>query len=349
MKSTLFTIYPALIKSPVLIVLAVVLLLSGGCATTPPTQPDWIAGDSTRYQSTQYLLGRGQAATQEEAKDRARADLAKIFQVAVVVNSEDVQSFKTGATGTGPGQYEGHASRRIATHTEQIVRGIQIATLWQDPVTKNHHALAILPRLQVAASLRQQVAQLDDATRNHIEQSQKNSDLFLKIAAASLAVETQQERAALQKSLQVVDATGRGAEAYWNSAKLKADLGELLKRVRLASRVTADSTPGLEEVVAGALAQAGFMIETGQNPDFVLQARLNLTDLGLKEGWYWQRGTLEIILTETASDRVRGSMRWSIKGNAPDRESALKRALEQADVVLKRELAAAIIGMATSR
>ena len=341
MKSPVFTIFPILLISPAL------ALLVSGCATTPPAQPDWISGDSASYQSAQYLLGRGQAATQEEAKDRARADLAKIFQVAVAVDSEDVQKFKTDPAGAG--QYESHASRRITTHTEQIVRGIQIAMLWQDPATKNEHALAILPRLQAATSLRQQIAQLDDASRNYIGQSQKNNDLFLKIAAASLAVETQQERAALQQSLQVVDATGRGTESLWSSAQLQADLGELLQRVRLAPQVTADSTPGLEQVLAGALAQAGFLIETGQNPDFVLQARMNLTDLGLKDGWYWQRGTLEITLIETASGRVRGSTRWTIKGNAPDQESALKRALEQADAVLKQELGAAIISMANSR
>ena len=326
-------------------VIALMLSLLSGCASKPPVVPDWIAGDSTQYKSAQYLIGRGHAATQDEAKDRARADLAKIFQVAVIADSEDVQKFKTSPA--GPGEYEGQASRRITTHTEQIISGIQIAELWQDPVTKNYHALAVLPRLQTASSLRQQIGQLDEATGNHIEQSRKNSDLFLKIAAANNALEAQRERDALQKSLQVVDITGRGLESQWNSAKLNSDLDELLKRVRIASRVTVDATPGLAEVVAGALAKAGFMIETGQNPDFVLQAGMDLADLGFKEGWYWQRGVLEVTLSETAASRVRGTRRWTVKSNAPDKESAAKRALNQADTILKQELRGAIIDMAT--
>ncbi|MBI5626421.1 MAG: hypothetical protein HY935_04375, partial [Nitrosomonadales bacterium] len=126
-------------------------------------------------------------------------------------------------------------------------------------------------------------------------------------------------------------------------------LDDLLKRVRIASQVAAGSTPGLAEVVSGALAKAGFMIETGQNPDFVLQARMELSDLGFQEGWYWQRGVLEITLSETATGRVRGTRRWTIKSNAPDRESTSKRALSQADSVLKQELRVAIIDMAGSR
>lgn len=321
------------------------LSLLPGCASKPVT-PDWIAGDSAQYSSAQYLIGRGQAATQEEAKDRARADVAKIFQVAVVASSEDVQRAKSDSSGTV--QYEGQASRRISTRTDQIIRGIRIAELWQDPATKDYHALAVLPRLQTAASLRQQISQLDEATGSHIEQSRKNSDLFLKIAAASLAVESEQERGSLQKSLQIVDLTGRGSESQWNSAKLKSDLDELLKRVRIASQVSADSTPDLAAVVSGALANAGFMIETGQNPDFVLQARMVLDDLGLQAGWYWQRGVLEISLSEAATGRVRGTRRWTVKSSAPDRESAAKRALNQADAILKRELRTEIIDMVNS-
>lgn len=324
---------------------AFMLSLLPGCASKPTT-PDWIAGDSARYNSAQYLIGRGQAATQEEAKDRARADVAKVFQVAVVASSEDVQRSKSDSTGTP--QYEEQASRHISTRTDQIIRGIQIAEIWQDPNTKSYYALAVLPRLQTAASLRQQISQLDEATGDHIEQSRKNSDLFLKIAAASLAVETEREHESLQKSLQIVDPTGRGTESKWNSAKLQSDLDELLKRVRIAPKVSADSTPGLEEVVAGALANAGFVIETGQNPDFVLQARMVLDDLGFQKGWDWQRGVLEVNLSEAATGRVRGTKRWTVKSSAPDKETAAKRALNQTDEILKQELRTTIIDMVNS-
>jgi hypothetical protein len=324
---------------------AFMLSLLSGCASKPTT-PDWVAGDSAQYNSSQYLIGRGQAPTQEEAKDRARADVAKVFQVAVVVSSEDMQRSKSDSSGEE--KYEQQASRSISTRTDQIIRGIQIAELWQDPATKSYYALAVLPRLQTAASLRQQISQLDEATANHIEQSRKSSDLFQKIAAASMAVETEREHESLQKSLQIVDPTGRGTESKWNSAKLQSDLDELLKRVRIASQVSPDSTPGLEEVVAGALANAGFMIETGQDPDFVLQARMVLDDLGVQKGWDWQRGVLEISLSEKTTGRVRGTKRWNVKSSAPDTASAIKRALNAADAILKQELRPTLIDMVSS-
>jgi LPP20 lipoprotein len=334
-------------KPSVRILLAAAFLLVGGCATQPKsTQPDWVNGDSAAYKPAQYLLGRGQGPTQDDAKDRARADLAKIFQVAVVASSEDVQQFQTAP---GGGQYEGKSSRSISTRTDQIVSGIQIAELWQDPATKDYYALAVLPRLQTSTTLRQQIGQLDDATGGYINQSRNTDDLFLKIAAAHNALESQQERDALQKSLQIVDITGRGVEPRWSAGALKADLDALLKRVRIASRVTADSAPGTADIVAGALAKSGFMIENGQNPDFVLQTRLNLPEPLARDGWYWQRGTMEVTLTESANGRVRGTRRWDIKTSATDRDSAVRRALDEADALLKKELGPTIIGMATGK
>lgn len=328
------------------VLLFAVSMLLSGCASKPLASPDWVTGESAQYKRAQYLVGRGQSASREEAKDRARADIAKIFQVAVIAESDDIQKYRSDAAGE---QYESQITRRTATQTSQIVRGIQLAELWQDPADRNFHALAILPRQQAAASLRQQIGQLDEDTGNHIERSQQSEDLFQKIAAANLAVASQQERESLQKMLQVVDITGRGIAPRWSSESLKDGLDGLLKRVRIASRVAGDATPGLADVVAGALAGAGFMIETGEKPDFVLRSQMKLDDLGLKDGWYWQRGVLEVTLTETATGRVRGTKRWSIKGNAPDRESAAKRTLSQADTVLKQELRGAIIDMATSR
>lgn len=336
-------------KLPLTVVFVATALIFGGCATKP-TQPDWVAGDSAKYTNTQYLIGRGQASTIEDAEDRARADLAKIFQVAVAVRSEDVQSYKSAPENSaGPGQYTGESSRHITTRTDQIISGIQIAEIWQDPVSKTRYALAILPRMQTAASLREQINQLDDATQASIDQSKNTADLFIKIAAASKAVESQLEREGLQKALQVVDITGRGVDPKFSSGKLSADMDDLLKRVRIAPKVAEGSAPGLDEIVAGALSHAGFMIATGDKPDYFLTASLKLADLGLKEGWYWQRGDLEVTLSEAVTGRVRGTQHWFVKGAAPDKETAIRRALDEADAVLKKELRPAIISMAVSQ
>jgi hypothetical protein len=318
------------------------LAVLAGCATTPRT-PEWVHGAASQYPAEQYLVGRGQAPNVEQAQERARADLAKVFEVAVAVESQDVQAYKS----QGGGQYEATASRRIVTRTDQIVRGIRIAELWQDPATRNHHALAVLPRLQAATSLREEVAKRDEAIARHVAQARSEADPLARIGAANRALDLALERDGFQKSLKVVDITGRGVESEYAAARLRADLDELVKRVRIAPRVSGDADA--DALARGALAAAGFLAETGENPQYVLDARLKLDDLGLKDGWYWNRGAVEVTLIEAANGRVRGTKSWNVKGSAPDRATARTRALAEADAALKKDLRATLTGFAAGQ
>jgi hypothetical protein len=315
--------------------------LFAGC-TTVLTPPSWVNGDSIKYKNSQYLIGRGQASTVSDAADRARADLAKTFQVAIAAKSEDVQRFKSGE---GSGNYSDESSRRITTHTNQIISGIQIAEIWQDPVDKTQHALAILPRMKAVASLREQIGQLDDATKADIDQSRQNADLFRKIGFASKAVELQLEREGLQKDLQVVDITGRGVDVQYNTGQLTADMNALLQTIKIRPIAAEGAMAGLNTAVASALSEAGFMVDNSDKAGYTLRSSLNLTDLGEKEGFDWQRGELEITLIDSQG-QVRGTKSWFVKGVATDAGTAMQRALDAATEKLNKNMRSTIVEMA---
>jgi hypothetical protein len=318
---------------------AVVVSLTG-CASAPGGRPDWVAGKSAKYPDSQYLVGRGQADSAEDARNRARADLAKILEVAVSARTSDLTSFKSGAEGA---KTESQVSRSVVTSTERAVRGIQIAEAWEDPNTKSSHALAVLSRSQAAMGLRAEIERLDAATRGHVAQARNAPDLLAQVALASRALESQRERDAFQRTLQVVDPSGRGVEPEVSSGQLAADLAALLQRVKMRPEA-ADAD--LARMLSAALSQAGFVPEAGAGAPYALTGSLKLDDLGLIDGWYWTRGTLEVQLAETASGKVRGNKRWEIKTSSPQKATAQRRALDEADAVLKRELRPAILGIA---
>jgi len=211
-----------MMRFPLFVAVGVFLV---GCSSVPSGPPDWVNGKSAKYPDNQYLVGRGQADAQEDARNRARADLAKILEVGISAKSSDVTSFSSGAEGA---KTESQVSRSIATRTDQIVRGIQIPETWQDPQTKSTYALAVLPRSQAAMGLRADIDRLDAATRGYVAQARNAPDLLAQVASASKALDSQRERDAVQQTLQVVDVTGRGVEPEQNSGQLAADLAALL-------------------------------------------------------------------------------------------------------------------------
>lgn len=331
-------------KVRVTVLVAVLTLTIAGCATQPAT-PGWYAVDDTKYNKKDFLTGRGQADNLAEAQNRARADLAQLFQVAVKVIVDDVQKNKNSGATTGSGQYPVDSLQRITAHTEQVVKDIQIAEVWRDPAGKNIAVLAVLPRAQAGQNLRLQIKQLDDRVQAGIEQSKNNVDVLARVLAANKALTAHQERESLQSVLRVVDITGTGVVSPYSSAGLMQDQQQLLKQVRITPKILNGSTQGLEEVVAGALTHAGFSVDYAA-PIFTVKASLKLSDIGIVDGLYWQRGSLEISVSETATGRVRGAQRWTIKGSGKERVSAIRRSLDEASDVLKKELGPAITGMA---
>lgn len=325
-------------------------VLAAGCAALrKDAAPDWVAGPSATYPDTRYLIGRGQADDQELARDRARADLAKVLEAAVSVETTDVTSFSTKSERGAKPLAETQVTRNIVVRTEQIVQGIQIADLWQDTKTRKHWALAVLSRPQASAALRQEIERLDSATRAYVLQARNAPDLLQQAAAANQALESQIERDAAQKTLRVIDSTGRGVEPEFNSGRLAADLDTLLNRMRMRPQLVPDSVGGLEGMLAGAMSAAGFVPTSASDAPYVLTGSLRLDDLGLAEGWYWTRGTLEVQILDVASGKVRGNKRWEIKTSGQHSATARRRALDQADETLKRELRATILGFATGR
>jgi LPP20 lipoprotein len=310
-----------------------------GCASAPSV-PDWVNGKSAKYPDNQYLVGRGQADTLDDARNRARADLAKILEVGVSAKSSDVTTYSSGPAGGT----ESQVSRSITTRTEQIVRGIQIPEVWQDPQTKSYSALAVLPRTQAAIGLRADIDRLDAATRGYVAGARNTPDLLLQMASASRALDSQRERDGVQRTLQVIDVTGRGVEPEFNSGQLAADLSALLKRMHMKPQ--APGSQELERMLSAALSQAGFVPEAGAAAPYVLFGSLQLDDLGVIDGWYWMRGTLEVQLTEAASGKVRGNKRWEIKTSSPQKATAQRRTLDEADATLRRELRPTILGFA---
>lgn len=321
------------------------LACSAGVKDAGKRTPDWIAGESARFSSNQYLLGRGSDARLDNAKDRARADLAKTFQVAVSEESSDVQRFQRKTEDQRSEELQSlDISRAVRTRSEALISGIEIADIWRDPLSGDYYALAVLPRAQSARGLRQDIQALDEATRGHIARAREQGDPLDKAGASARVVAAQRERAEYQRMLRVVDSSGQGIPAPWNLAELEADLATLLQRVTVAPRAGGRDSENLLPALRAALADSGFRA-ADDAADYVLEAALNLHELGQREGWYWYAGSLELVLRDNAG-RVRASQRWNIKESAKLDTLARQRAADKAAEILKRELRASLLGFA---
>ena len=324
-------------------------LLLAACSTTKPQNavPDWVAGTSTAFPTSQYLTGRGEADVLALAQDRARSDLAKTFSVDVSEQSKDVSSYsQSTAPGNAGPQNSLDVSRNISTRTDAVLQGVVISDTWQDPQTHAYHVLATLSRNKAAAALRQQIADLDAGTQASLAAAQGSSDLFDKIAAAGQAVDTQQTRAGLQRELQVVDVTGQGMAPQWPLAKLQADRTALLKQLRVSAASEGRDADAVKKLLAGSLADAGFTVADAS--PYTMTANLDYTTLQPQGGWYWITGSLQVSLSGTDS-RAHGIRRWDIKVSGTDPQLAQQRLMDQVSEYLQNDIQSTLLGFASGK
>lgn len=323
---------------------ATVCLLSAPMALG--SQPDWVGGDAKMYPGELYLVGRGSGSTEDEAQNRARGDLASIFEVRVEVVT--VNTTTTSKSGNHE-QVNSQASQQVSAKTDKVISGISIEERWRDPTTKTYYALAVLSRAQAGTSLREELARIDDNVQLEVTAANAASDPLLKIAALNRATEAAINRDGFLASLKVVNPSGHGIDAPISQAAVRVQMDDALKQIKIATEVKDDE--GVKEfasILKGGVAATGFPSHGMGNADYLLAGKLTLTEMDRNDSWHWIRGTIEVVLVEKGTGRVRGSKTWSIKASAQDAKTARSRSLLEVEKLLKQELRSTIIGFASS-
>jgi hypothetical protein len=168
-----------------------------------------------------------------------------------------------------------------------------------------------------------------------------------KVATYQRVLNLQNERQALQKTLKIIDLTGRGSAPKWNQAELRKRLENSLDALSMRPAVISDAVGGLDKVLSGAMAKAGFSGGSHAN-GYTLAVGLTTQAPTRQEGWHWLRGTLTLRLS-SADGKVQGNIIWPLKVSATNQSQLKTRMKAAVDKKLKQELKATVLGFATGK
>ena len=327
--------------------LGLLLAACAGQSANERDTPEWIKGSSTKYPQTQYITGYGQADKLDLAQDRARANIAKVFEVNITEHSEDTQELEQHSEGTvQQSSMDSRITRQLSTETRQIINGIEIADVWQAPNGGEYYVLAVLSRHQAETRLNRQIRALDDSTERNIARARDSGDALLSVRYAADALEAQRQRAAYQKMASIVDLNGRGIPPRWDVNRLENDLADLLSRLHIEISSSGADSQTLAPLLAAGVTAAGMQLADAGKGDYVIDGKLDIADLGQRDGWYWQRAVLTISLLDKSGDHLRGTHSWNnLKVAGLDPATAKQRLHDKLATVLKTELRPAMLDM----
>ena len=267
------------------------LLWSAACATGRG-QPDWIDGSAAAYPKDRYLIGVGEGADLDAAGDRARAEIARIFEVriedAVLDRSETV-------TVTENARRRSSIVERIAvetrTTTQAALEGVEIAEIWKDTTAQRVYALAVLDARRAHRRLLERAAEREAEVAGLLESAEAARGVLTEARARVGAARGSRERDALLARARVVGPVDPATlERGPATAALERALAAALARTDFAVRARETDAsgggelPGLRDALAARLARMGFRAADAGSPLAELQVDCRLALLRIERG-----------------------------------------------------------------
>ena len=326
--------------------LAGLLFFSQVLVASASPKPDWVNGDAGMFPSNQYLSATGSASKAELAKDRALGNISKILELQIKEDSTTLSDTHVNVKdGNESVAKNTRLAQQINIRTEKVIQGARIAEMYHDEQIFTYHALAVLDRKQAGTNIRSEMSRLDQETEAELSRSKSKADPLVSMAALNKAMILQFERETLQKTLKVIDVTGRGRPSQWNMAELRGKFENTLQSLRIVTAVDKDPIGRLGQLLKSSMGNAGFPAAKG-TADFTLVASLDVQDLGFRQGWYWLRGKLSVKLVE-ANGKIRGRKEWPLKVSALQRNDSESRLLTQISKKMDAELRDTMIEFST--
>lgn len=134
---------------------AVVILLTAGCAGSPPAEHE-AAVDL--FPDHRFMTAEAVGDTEGEAKRAAMADLAAIFESRVYART--IQQATSWMEEGLPEQFDRQVEQTVHIHTDVQLQGARIGRVWSNEPAGGFRAIAVLDRRQSASRWQRELAKI---------------------------------------------------------------------------------------------------------------------------------------------------------------------------------------------
>ncbi len=298
---------------------AITALLFVACGTSKP--PSWLDDPAASYPEADYLSAIGEAGNRDQSGNRALANLAKIFEVAVQDQSFDFARAQVEtAEGESVTTNRQEATRSVSTEAHQVLEGAQVVSHWESPEGVTF-SLAVLEKDPAARRFREVIHDADRKTGKWVEYANRQApNPVAALSALEAARLTQINRDMANRNLSVV--SGRGIRAPYDQNALETMIQQALATLQFS---TLGSSGYLDDQLQNGIGRLG--ITYNEVSGYTLEGKLDTEPIEEKDGWFWLRGSLDLSLSH--GEEHIAERRWPIKVSATDPGMTEQRAGDQ--------------------
>jgi len=273
---------------------AVCVLSLAGCASKPKA-PEWSLGQSGQYPRETHFIGVGIAKERYQAEDRARAQIAKVFEVQVQASERSSESFWTDRIGQiESGQYRQSAAVDLTTTTDRRLSGVRIAQTWYDERSRDYYVLAVLERLQLSRALRGQIDELDARVSARVGQAESSPSVIRQLSLYVQALSDLRARATPAADLAVVSPSGFVPPAPYLTSEIAGRVDALAGRLSIGVELEGDEQDIVKGAMVRALSRLSLSLNGAQDKDLVLRGEIRSEQYAGQSPWHWSHASAQV-------------------------------------------------------
>jgi hypothetical protein len=304
-------------------------------------KPDWITGKTKKFPQDKYLIGIGIGKTEEQARNNARAEIAKVFTSHVQSETKDyIESFKK--ISKKKTEIYGIENIKDTTKitTDKIIAGIIIEEFYKEKDT--FYALALLDKIKHTNILSEQISNFDTEILNLLKEGKESLNKIKKIKAYKRAQNKYIERNLLNTELKIVNPVGIGLDPSYNPIEITSNLEKALDDLIIFIKVEGENIENIKKTIESSFTKLGFKLQNDVNikHDVIINSKIIFDELDHPDkSWEWIKYDANFELLDNSTNSVIGSVTSSGKAAQLTKDSAK----EKAKNILKKQIEEEII------
>jgi len=317
-------------------ILAGAALLAAACGTAPKRsssvttggpRPQWADGDSPDYPKASYITGVGSADDENAASERARGEVARVFNADVSVTSTASESESNASQGgRETHSYSNDVAQKVRTVSQKVLEGVDIVARWKDP-TGRYYALAVLPKAQGLLAVQEKSSEIDAEAAQYKTALSASTEPFARAKAAARLLALSKAQAGLASDSRVLG--GGPLQGVFDGAAVRADAAAALAALDVAVSVTGDGADAVQTAVVSGLNAAGLSAKSGDaKGDLTAAAQVSVQDQSSGDPrWKRSRASATVSLSDGRTGKTFSTFDVTAREDATEAGEARRRSL----------------------
>lgn len=281
-----------------------------------------------KFPESNYMTATGIGESEIEARNRAVAELSRIFESKVY--SDTLDRIKTVISTSKGEETEQRVESNIKVMSAVELKGVKIGREWYDEKTRNYYALAVLDRYQAKENWLNELEEWDRKIESEARAAGALQSDFLVLKSLRKVVSMWLEREVIVSRLSVLGFNA-APPASFDMGSVYQQIARLKKEMKISLEISGKQSSVLKDVIGESLGEKGYLMSSDRvGSDVVISGSVKTEPVKLDNpGWEFCRATVSLNIKDMKTGLSVADIEENVRAGHVSYSEAVNKAIKK--------------------